>query len=119
MHERPNTFPFDTQVPIYEVMSDGSANFQGALVIAGHYPINEVIIVMFTVFLVFNAELSKFQVTLYFNHKLFRGNRATKRSAEGFDAFESPNYPVLANVGTSIKGLCLDKIRGLLYIDKN
>ncbi|KAL5479169.1 hypothetical protein EMCRGX_G022659 [Ephydatia muelleri] len=71
------------QVPIYEVMSDGSANFQGALVIAGHYPINE--------------------VTLYFNHKLFRGNRATKRSAEGFDAFESPNYPVLANVGTSIK----------------
>ena len=58
-------------MPIYEVMSDGSANFHGALVIAGHHPINEVIIVMVTVFLEFNAEHSTFQVTLYFNHKLF------------------------------------------------
>ena len=43
------------------------------------------------------------EVCIYFETELFRGNRTTKSSAENFDAFTSPNYPVLARVGTHIK----------------
>ncbi|KAF8461282.1 hypothetical protein BDZ91DRAFT_737659 [Kalaharituber pfeilii] len=38
------------------------------------------------------------EVRLYFNFKLFRGNRATKTNAVGFNAFSSPNHPPLATV---------------------
>lgn len=40
------------------------------------------------------------EVTLYFNHQLYRGNRVRKIHALGFDAFDSPNFPVLARAGT-------------------
>jgi L-asparaginase len=43
------------------------------------------------------------EVCVYFENKLFRGNRVTKNSAEYFDAFRSFNYPVLAQVGVHIK----------------
>jgi L-asparaginase len=43
------------------------------------------------------------EVALYFENRLFRGNRTTKISSEHFNAFSSPNYPHLANIGTSIK----------------
>ncbi|MDD2636788.1 MAG: asparaginase [Bacteroidales bacterium] len=43
------------------------------------------------------------EVCLYFEDHLYRGNRTNKYSAENFDAFISPNYPLLANVGTEIK----------------
>ena len=43
------------------------------------------------------------EVCIYFETELFRGNRTTKCSAENFRAFCSPNYPVLAKVGTHIK----------------
>ncbi len=36
------------------------------------------------------------EVCLYFEYKLYRGNRTTKISAEHFNAFTSPNYPPLA-----------------------
>jgi L-asparaginase len=39
------------------------------------------------------------EVCIYFDNKLTRGNRTTKMSAEHFDAFSSPNYPALAEVG--------------------
>ncbi len=39
------------------------------------------------------------EVCIYFDNKLTRGNRTTKFSAEHFDAFSSPNYPPLAEVG--------------------
>ncbi len=39
------------------------------------------------------------EVCIYFDNKLTRGNRTTKMSAEHFDAFSSPNYPPLAQVG--------------------
>jgi L-asparaginase len=42
-------------------------------------------------------------VCLYFGGKLLRGNRATKYSADGLIAFISPNYPILAEAGISIK----------------
>lgn len=38
------------------------------------------------------------EVCLLFNAKLFRGNRATKVSAEDFDAFGSPNCPPLGTI---------------------
>jgi L-asparaginase len=43
------------------------------------------------------------EVCIYFDNKLLRGNRTTKTSAEHFDAFSSPNYPPLAEVGLHIR----------------
>ena len=43
------------------------------------------------------------EVCIYFDNKLSRGNRTTKLSAEHFDAFSSPNYPYLAEVGLHLK----------------
>ena len=42
-------------------------------------------------------------VSIYFENKLFQGNRTTKFSAENFNAFISPNYPVLAESGVHLK----------------
>ncbi len=42
------------------------------------------------------------EVALYFQNKLFRANRTHKYNAEYFDAFESPNYPPLAEAGIKI-----------------
>jgi L-asparaginase len=43
------------------------------------------------------------EVCIYFDNTLTRGNRTTKLSAEHFDAFSSPNYPPLAEVGLHLK----------------
>jgi L-asparaginase len=43
------------------------------------------------------------EVCIYFDNKLTRGNRTTKMSAEHFDAFDSPNYHALAEVGLHLK----------------
>jgi L-asparaginase len=43
------------------------------------------------------------EVCIYFDSELTRGNRTTKLSAEHFDAFNSPNYPPLAEVGLHLK----------------
>lgn len=43
------------------------------------------------------------EVCIYFDSELTRGNRTTKFSAEHFDAFNSPNYPPLAEVGLHLK----------------
>lgn len=42
------------------------------------------------------------EVCIYFNGKLLRGNRTTKTSADGFNAFESFNFPHLADAGVNI-----------------
>ena len=41
-------------------------------------------------------------MSLYFQNRLFRANRTTKRSAEALSAFRSYNYPPLAEVGVNI-----------------
>lgn len=64
-----------------ELHNDATDNLLGSLIIAGHYMIPE--------------------VCLFFNHRLFRGNRATKSNAHDFNAFSSPNHPALAKVGIS------------------
>lgn len=43
------------------------------------------------------------EVCIYFEDELFRGNRTYKFNAENFDAFLSPNYPVLAEAGVNIE----------------
>ncbi|KAJ2486146.1 hypothetical protein EV174_001299 [Coemansia sp. RSA 2320] len=72
-----------SQVPIAEVRNDGIENFLGALTIAGHFVIPE--------------------VALYFNNKLFRGNRCVKIDATDFEAFSSPNLAPLVKVGVDIE----------------
>lgn len=72
-----------SQIPLAQLRSDGQANLLNALFIAANYPINE--------------------VTLFFNNKLMRGNRARKVNADGFDAFDSPNFPALLKAGIHIE----------------
>jgi L-asparaginase len=43
------------------------------------------------------------EVCLYFEYKLYRGNRTTKINAEHFKAFTSPNYPYLVESGVHLK----------------
>ena len=43
------------------------------------------------------------EVALYFQNRLFRGNRTTKFSAEALNAFASFNYHPLADVGVNIQ----------------
>lgn len=42
------------------------------------------------------------EVGLYFEYKLYRGNRTTKINAEHFEAFESLNFPHLAESGVHL-----------------
>lgn len=41
------------------------------------------------------------EVCIHFNGRLLRGNRATKKNADGFTAFESFNYPHLCDAGVN------------------
>lgn len=43
------------------------------------------------------------EVAVYFEYQLYRGNRTHKVNAEHFEAFESVNYPALAEAGVHIK----------------
>lgn len=43
------------------------------------------------------------EVGLYFEYKLYRANRTTKINAEHFEAFNSLNYPALAESGVHLK----------------
>ena len=70
------------QIPMCELRSDGRDNIVNSLAIAASGRVHE--------------------VCLYFNGKLLRGNRSTKRSSDRFQAFESPNAPVLAEAGIDI-----------------
>ncbi|MBA6415939.1 asparaginase [Colwellia sp. 6M3] len=72
-----------SQIPLSQLRSDGQENLLNSLYIAANYPINE--------------------VGLYFNNKLFRGNRSIKAYADGFNAFDSPNLPPLLEAGINIK----------------
>ena len=49
------------------------------------------------------ATSSIHEVTVFFDSKLMRGNRSTKTHINHFDAFSSPNYPLLAKVGIDVE----------------
>lgn len=42
------------------------------------------------------------EVMVCFDSKLFRGNRTTKVKVDDYDAFESPNHPVLGSLGVHV-----------------
>lgn len=54
------------------------------------------------------------EVCIYFENRLYRGNRTTKINADNFNAFQSANYPSLAKVGVQIKY----NYEAILYPDK-
>ena len=72
-----------SQIPFAQLRSDGQANLLNSLYLAANSDIHE--------------------VTLFFNNKLFRGNRSTKAYADGFNAFDSPNLPELLTIGINIQ----------------
>lgn len=43
------------------------------------------------------------EVCIYFEYKLFRANRATKYSTAHFDAYVSPNFPLLGEAGVQLQ----------------
>jgi L-asparaginase len=53
------------------------------------------------------------EVCLYFEYKLYRGNRTTKINAEHFNAFMSPNFPSIAESGVHLN------VNNLLLFKKN
>jgi L-asparaginase len=77
-----------SQLPIGVLRTDGKENLITAIEIAASQN---------------DGIASVPEVCIYFDNKLMRGNRTTKTSAEHFDAFSSPNYPPLAEVGLHIK----------------
>ncbi len=72
-----------SQIPLCEIRNDARDNIITALMLAA------------------NPQTPP-EVCLYFGNKLFRGNRATKVSADDLIAFDSPNFPALAEVGVKI-----------------
>lgn len=74
-----------SQIPLCELRSDGLDNLITSLLIAGGGRVHE--------------------VCLCFGGRLLRGNRATKVSADGLRAFDSPNCPPLAEAGIAIRYL--------------
>ena len=77
-----------SQLPIGEVRTDGEENLITALQIAAATRENGVPMVQ--------------EVAILFENYLWRGNRATKMSADNFNAFKSNNYPSLAKIGLGI-----------------
>lgn len=77
-----------SQLPIGEVRTDGEENLITALQIAAERDADGRPMVQ--------------EVAILFEDYLWRGNRASKRSADNFNAFRSSNYPELARIGLGI-----------------
>ena len=78
-----------SQIPIGILRTDGRENLITAIEIAGARTEEGKTLVP--------------EVALYFQNRLFRGNRTTKFSAEALNAFASFNYHPLADVGVNIQ----------------
>ena len=77
-----------SQLPIGDLRTDAKENLITAIQVAS---------------LQENKKPAIQEVCLYFEYKLYRGNRTTKISAEHFNAFTSPNFPELAESGVHLK----------------
>lgn len=86
--EKPVIFT-GSQLPIGMLRTDGKENLISSIEIAAAKDSNGRAIVP--------------EVCIYFENRLYRGNRTTKYNAEDFRAFLSANYPVLAEIGVHIK----------------
>ena len=76
-----------SQLPIGIIRTDGKENLITAIEIAGARIKNKPVVS---------------EVCIYFEYKLYRGNRTFKYNSQHFDAFKSPNYPALAEAGVDI-----------------
>jgi len=77
-----------SQLPIGEIRTDAKENLITALEIASAKQ---------------NGKARVPEVCIYFDFQLFRGNRAFKYNSAKFEAFRSPNYPVLAEAGVHLR----------------
>lgn len=77
-----------SQLPINEIRTDAKENLITALEIAAAKQ---------------NGRAMVPEVSIYFDYQLFRGNRSIKYNSANFDAFRSPNYPILAEAGVYLK----------------
>lgn len=78
-----------SQLPIGEIRTDAKENLITALEIAASKNSN--------------GKANVPEVAIYFDYQLFRGNRAIKYDSEKFEAFQSPNYPILAEAGVNLE----------------
>lgn len=76
-----------SQLPIGIIRTDGKENLITAIEIAAAKEKGKPIVT---------------EVCIYFEYKLYRGNRTFKYNSSHFDAFKSPNYPALAEAGVNI-----------------
>lgn len=76
------------QLPLGVLRSDGRENFINAIEIASAHD---------------DGTPRVPEVAIYFENKLYRGNRTHKANAEDFNAFRSDNHPALAHIGVNIK----------------
>jgi len=77
-----------SQLPIGKIRTDGKENLITAIEIAAAK---------------MNGKSLVPEVAIYFEYSLYRANRTTKLSAEHFEAFQSPNYPLLVEAGVNLK----------------
>lgn len=77
-----------SQLPIGEIRTDARENIMTALEIASAKHNGQAVIQ---------------EVCILFDNKLFRGNRSFKYHSSKFEAFRSPNYPVLVEAGIHLK----------------
>ena len=76
-----------SQLPIGEIRTDAKENLITALEIAATKKDGKAMVP---------------EVCVYFDYQLFRGNRSIKNNSEKFEAFSSPNYPILAEAGVNL-----------------
>lgn len=77
-----------SQLPIGSLRTDAKENLVTAIEIASSWN---------------GIEPAVPEVAIFFQSKLYRGNRTTKHNAEEFKAFQSYNYPALAETGVHIR----------------
>lgn len=95
-----------SQLPIGDLRTDAKENLLTSLYYASLYEDDEAVIQ---------------EVAIYFEYKLLRGNRTLKYSAEFFDAYRSPNYPLLGQSGVHLNiekdFLYRSKSKGKFHVD--
>ncbi|GAB2971074.1 asparaginase [Mucilaginibacter puniceus] len=97
-----------SQLPISAIRTDAKENLMTAIEIANAK----------------KGDLARVpEVCIYFDYKLFRANRSFKYNSSKFEAFRSPNYPILAESGVhlrfSVNDIRVPKPDDKLVVNKN
>ncbi|RYY32267.1 hypothetical protein EON62_05565, partial [archaeon] len=89
-------------LPLVDIFNDGQRNLIVSIVLA--------------------ASLDMPEVGIFIDDKLMRGNRTVKVNSSGLDAFDSPNFPPLAQLEIGIRyrpTLCMPQPRGRFRVHKS